>query len=56
MKQKFSFLLLPTLIVSIAVLVSCSKDYVSPLSGRTIEDMTFGPELSYKTINFDGQD
>lgn len=56
MKQKFSFLLLPTLIVSIAVLVSCSKDYVSPLSGRTIDDITFGPELSYKTIKFDGQD
>ncbi len=56
MKQKFSSLLLPTLIICVALLVSCSKDNASPLSGRTIDDMTFGPELSYKTVKFDGQD
>lgn len=56
MKQKYIFPLLPALFVSIILLTSCSKDYVSPLSGRTIDDLTFGPELSHQTIKFDGQD
>ena len=56
MKQKYIFSLLPALFVSIMLLTSCSKDYVSPLSGKTISDLTFGPELSYQTVNFDGQD
>ena len=56
MRQKLSFLMLPMLMVCAALLTSCSKDYVSPLSGRTIDDITFGAELSYKTVSFDGQD
>ena len=56
MKQKYSFLLLSALTVCIMLMTSCSKDYVSPLSGKTISDLTFGPELSYQMVNFDGQD
>ena len=57
MRRNRLFLLLLPALLAVVALTSCSKDdYQSPLVGKTISDMTFGPELSNQTVSFAGQD
>ncbi len=56
-KKKVALLLFQMSMLLIAgIMSSCSKGYESPLSGRTFDDMTFGPELSTQLIHFTGED
>ena len=56
MRSQKYYLLLTVLLASVTIMTSCSKDYVSPLSGKIIDDITFGSELSSQKVSFEGQD